>query len=241
MNVNVSGSSHITSGEYEKISVSGSAKLDGLIRCQSLHCSGSVSGETQLEVDETMHVSGSCSVKGSIRAQEMKVSGAMKMDGDCTAAGDLKVSGGLKCSGDIKCGALRTSGGAKVEGGIEADSVCVSGILDCGKLLNAETIEIEYDKGMTIGEIGGGTIHICRRDSSFVGHLVMFTKYLGAAGTVNVPGGIEGDEITLEGVKTPTVRGRALAIGPDCEIDLVQYSETIEIDPAATVKQYEKV
>lgn len=242
MNINVSGSSHITAGEYEKINVSGSAKLNGVIRCQKFHCSGSVSGEAQLEVDEAMHVSGSCGLKGSIRAQEIKISGALKMDGDCVAAGDMKVSGGLKCGGDIKCGALSTSGGAKIEGGVEAESVRVSGVLDCGKLLNAETVEIEYAKGMTIGAIGGGSIRIYRSTStSAVKHLALFSQMLSSAGGVNVPDGVEGDEIAIEGVRTPVVRGRVVAIGPDCKIDLVQYSETIEIDPSASVGKYEKV
>lgn len=240
MNVNVSGSSHITAGEYEKISISGSAKLDGVIRCQSFSCSGSVSGESQLEVDEAFKVSGSCGLQGSLRAQEIKVSGAMKMEGNCTAAEGLKVSGGFKCGGDVKCGELKISGGAKVEGGIEAESVRVSGRINCGGLLNAETIEIERCTA-TIGEIGGGSIRILHSDASVNGILFGLFRAPHSRGIVQVPGGIEGDEIVLEGVQTPTVRGRVVAIGPDCKIDLVQYSETIEIDPSATVKKYEKV
>ena len=52
---------------------------------------------------------------------------------------------------------------------------------------------------------------------------------------------IEADTIALENVKTPRVSGRIVAIGEDCEIDLVQYSEEIEISPKAKVGRTEKI
>ena len=52
---------------------------------------------------------------------------------------------------------------------------------------------------------------------------------------------IEGDEIALEGVIAPRVSGRVVAIGAGCEIDLVQYSEQVEISPEATVGKTEQI
>ena len=62
-----------------------------------------------------------------------------------------------------------------------------------------------------------------------------------ASGKVQVNNSIEGDEIALEGVVTPRVSGRVVAIGADCEIELVQYSEQVEISPEAEVGRTERV
>ena len=52
---------------------------------------------------------------------------------------------------------------------------------------------------------------------------------------------VEGDDIALEGVTAPRVSGRVVAIGEGCEIDLVQYSEQVEISPEAKVGRTEKI
>ena len=47
--MNISGSGHIAAGEYnEKISVSGSGKIDGNIRCNALVCSGAVKAQGRI-------------------------------------------------------------------------------------------------------------------------------------------------------------------------------------------------
>lgn len=45
----------------------------------------------------------------------------------------------------------------------------------------------------------------------------------------------------MEGVTTQRVSGRIVAIGEGCKIDLVQYSETIEVSPDAQVGKIEQV
>ena len=52
---------------------------------------------------------------------------------------------------------------------------------------------------------------------------------------------IEGDTIAVERVSTPLIVGRIVAIGAGCKVDLVQYSEEIEIHPDAVVKKVEKI
>ena len=44
MDMKLSGSGVITAGDYEKVRICGSGKMDGLVRCDSLHISGSVNG-----------------------------------------------------------------------------------------------------------------------------------------------------------------------------------------------------
>ena len=70
----------------------------------------------------------------------------------------------------------------------------------------------------------------------------MFSSLAKAAdGIVRVKNSVEGDDIALEGVTVPRVSGRVVAIGEGCEIDLVQYSEQVEISPEAKVGRTEKI
>ncbi len=51
--MNISGSGHIPAGEYnEKVSISGSGKIDGNLRCLGLSCAGSVHGCGEIECAE---------------------------------------------------------------------------------------------------------------------------------------------------------------------------------------------
>ena len=59
------------------------------------------------------------------------------------------------------------------------------------------------------------------------------------SGSSVVPG--EGDDVLLSYVTCPRVSGTRVVIGKGCEIDLVQYSETVEISPGAKVRKIEKI
>ena len=241
MDMHISGSGRVVSGEYDKIRISGSGSLQGFVRCGSFHASGSCRGE-EIECREEFQVSGSSSFDKSVRAGSFGVSGAASFGGDMIVKTKLKCSGAVKCEGSIKCGTLVVSGKASVRGDVEAETVEVSGRLNCGGLLNAEEITIRYDVGMEIGSIGGSKIVIYQegRKRKHI-RLPLLSSFVGAGGTVRVGSSIEGDEIALEGVKAQRVSGRVVAIGKDCEIDLVQYSEQIEIAPEAKVGKTEKL
>lgn len=243
--MNISGNGTISAGEYnDRISVSGSGKLDGNIRCVGLHCSGSLHGSGYVHCSEDIHVSGSCHVQGAVQAKELKISGSFHVGEDLTVENDAKVSGSMTCGGSVSCGTLACSGGVSVRGGIEGEDVRVSGKLDCGGLLNAERIDL-YSYGH-VGSIGGSEIRIHDeewRKKTKINRMPLLSSLVGAGhnGHMTVDELIEGDVVALEYVTVPKVVGRVVAIGEGCEIDLVQYSEAIEIHPKAKVRKQEKV
>ena len=242
MDMVISGSGLIASGEYDNIKISGSGNLNGLIRCKSLHCSGAAKGEAEIECKNEIHTSGSAKFDKSIKCGELSVSGAFKCGGDLTVEKSLKTSGGTKCGGSVKAGSISVSGGLSIEGDAEAETVKVFGVLNCGGLLNAESIEIRFKDGMDIGSIGGSRINIYTEELSKRRiKLPLFSSLVKGASAVRVNNSIEGDIIALEGVVTPRVSGRIVAISDGCEIDLVQYSEQVEISPNAKVRKTEKI
>ena len=212
------------------------------MRCTSFSTSGSSKGE-DIECTGNFRVSGSSHFSGNVEATQIKVSGSFHCDGDLTASESFSASGSAKCGKSIKCENLKVSGLLKVEEGIEAETVNVSGIVNCAGLLNAESIEIKFDRGMNIGSIGGSKIVIVSEKSNNIFQRLPLFSSIAKATTsgVNVNSAIEGDDVALEYVTCPRVTGRVVAIGQGCNIDLVQYSEEIEIAPDAKVGKVEKI
>ncbi len=244
MDIKISGSGSIASGEYKEVHISGSGRMTGLVRCDNLHVSGSARGEN-IECAEKIAISGSGKFSGSAKAGNVSVSGALSVDGDVDVKEKLSCSGVTNCGGSIRCATLRVSGKAVAAKDIEAERVDVDGILNCEGLVNAEEITIKYhSSGMEIGSIGGSNIVICR--SQNVGRsiirLPLFSSLANsAAGSVKIKTAIEGDNIAIEGVSAERVSGRVVAIGEGCKVDLVQYSEKIEVSPNAKVGRQEKI
>lgn len=244
--MNISGSGHISAGEHnERISISGSGRVDGNIRCIALHCSGSVRGEGNITCSEDVRVSGSAHFNKSVDADVVSVSGSVKVGGDVTAKTAIKISGSFGCGGSLKASLLNCSGAVDIGGEAEADEVRISGRINCAGLLNAEKIDIRMDGfniNSKIGSIGGSEIKIHNdRKGEKISRLPLLSKLVGAGGKIIVDELIEGDIVAIECVKAPRVVGRVIAIGADCEIDLVQYSEEIEIHPDAKVEKIEKI
>jgi hypothetical protein len=125
----------------------------------------------------------------------------------------------------------------------KGENIHISGKLNCPGLLNAENIDMKmFGSTSEVGSIGGSSIRVTvERNHPEVTRLI--SKLLGRHGHVGltVKESIEGDDISLEKVTAKIVTGRTVAIGEGCHIDLVQYSETIEISPDAYVGRQERI
>ena len=237
MDMKISGSGVVSEGEYENIKISGSGRLDGRVRCKNLYASGSVRGDF-LECRGEFGISGSGGFSEDVKSGRVSVSGSVSFGGDLIAEDEIECSGSMKCKKNIKSDAFYLSGSASVAGDIEAETVRVSGVLNCPGLINAEEITIKFDRGMDIGSIGGSRITIVKdRRSGMFFNIFSLGRH---AGTVRISGAIEGDVIELENVHTPAVTGNNVKIGDGCKIELVRYSGEIEISDKAMVGRTEK-
>ena len=103
--------------------------------------------------------------------------------------------------------------------------------------------EIKFENSMSIGSIGGSKIVILSKTPiTHKNRLSIFSSLAKAISKgVAVSTAVEGDEIAIECVRCQRVTGKVVAIGGGCEIDPVQYSETFEIAPDATVEKIKKI
>lgn len=241
MDMKISGSGTIPTGQYDAIKISGSGTMEGNVKCKALHISGSANASGPVECSGEIHVSGASDFDKDIVTQSLHVSGAINCDGNLTATDHVHLSGGVNIDGNLKCGTLDAHGGLNVDGDIEAETASVHGSLCCGGLLNAESIEIDTRDACAIGSIGGSKIVIKYRKRKFFKNLITINFNNKQVHGVEVEQSIEGDEINIECVTCPRVSGRCVTLGEGCNIDLLQYSETYEIHEKATVGRIEKI
>lgn len=238
MDMKISGSSAMPGGEYRTVSISGSGKVQGSLRCESLRCSGSARVQGDVDCAGEIRCSGSSRVTGDIDCQELGCSGSTRCEGSLRAngrvhssgalkvdgsleGGEVDVSGGLE-AGEIHCGRLHCSGGARVSGGVEAESAHLTGSAVIQGLLNAETVEISASRGIRIGSIGGSSIRIYKPTQ-----VSLLGLFHGSVSCAQV-GDIEGDDVDLEYTQADVVRGRRVRIGEGCSIGRVEYSESLD-------------
>ena len=244
--MNISGSGKIAAGEYnEIIKVSGSGRFDGNVRCQSLHCSGSVKGEGSVDCAEDVKVSGSCHIDRDLVSKNVSASGSLRVGGDICVDGEIKASGSIDVGGSIKCSTLQCSGSVGADREISAEEIHISGRVKCFGLMNAERIDIDMGNSSTtstVGAIGGSEIKVQNRNGGKpISRMPLLKRIVGGSGKLLVYELIEGDVIALEYVTAPKVTGRVVAIGAGCEVDLVQYSEEVELHPDAKVGECKKI
>ena len=259
MDMKISGAGVLGGGEYEDVRINGSAKIEGSICCHSFACAGAAKGEGDLDCMEDFRCAGSTRVDGAIRAGSAYVSGSLhcaSLHGEDT----LRIAGSAHVEDKLSGGEIMASGRLQVGGDIEAESFqfsdgscspVSSGNLDCDGLLNAETVRIHVGaRRHRVAAIGGGSVTVDGNledrpegDSVSFGLFGAFKRWNKhpVGGSLTVDESIEADEVTLANTLCPLVSGRRVIVGPGCRIDLVRYSESVEIDPDAQVGRQERI
>lgn len=241
MDMKISGCSTMPGGDYGLVSISGSGKIKGNVKCDRLSCSGSAkvegdviagdvgcSGSVKIEGSlvsrEQFSASGSFRCTGAVQTELLKCSGSFEAAGP-VSGGELRISGSIEAKQGIHCRDFRASGSCRIQGDLEAELVRLSGRAEIPGLLNAETVEISANSLSEIGDIGGGTIRIRRDINTRRIFGISFPRSAGPR--VN---SIEGDTVELENTEAKIVRGKHVIIGADCKIGRVEYSESFQAE-----------
>lgn len=255
----ISGSGSYTGGKFDSVSISGSGKINGDLQCIKFSSSGSSKVEGNI-VCERFECSGSSKIGGNITSKEFKCSGSGRITGSVKAE-EVRVSGVCKIEGDMQGNTISNSGSTTIDGDIKCEKVAISGMLSSGKnieaeeisingaikntgTINAERILIECRGGngsCIFNEIGASKVSI-NKDTQNIGFSLYKLVGLFTGSTNKISGNlIEGDEIYIENANVKMVRGDKIVIGPDCQIDQVEYRESIEVSDKAQVKQVVKI
>jgi len=239
--VSVSGAGVIAGGSYSRVSISGAGKISGDLYAEELRMSGAGRVNGHCEVVHLI-VSGTGKFEKAVIADEMKVSGVAKVEGPVKVK-ELKCSGTFRASEGISSEYVKVSGQLHVGGDLESEIFRASGGFDVRGLLTADRIEIHPGGRCRAREIGGAKIDVRRYSSrEHAGLLNSLMRALSSAWGGEVEAElIEGDEIYLENTKADVVRGKQIHIGPNCEIGLIEYSESLTVHDDSEVGKQSKI
>lgn len=235
--LDLSGLGTCSGGVFNKVDISGKGKVNGNIKCSKFDASGMATVNGDITCD-SFSTSGMSKVKGSIDGKEIEVSGTLTVDNN-TTTDLLDVSGMVKINGNVRANEVKCEGFLKVGEGIECENIDIYGVLDSKGLINCESINIILSAECNCSEIGATSIVIESDDSptsifNFLAPRKFRRKRLYASL-------IEGDDIKLENCEAKVVRGRNIKIGANCKIDVIEYSESIDVDSNSKVIETNKI
>lgn len=227
------GAGTVPSGRYDHISAAGSVHINGEVYCNNMSTSGSLHGSGSIVCEQTIATSGSMHFNGDVKCGEkFATSGSAHIDGNVES--NVIKSAGSFTANSVFAGVVKLSGSMTISNGVECDTAKLSGGGKIGGLLNAETVEIEFngDGKLDIADIGCSQITVTDKGAAKKG---LFGR--SKSSSQLVVGNIEGDSIYLESTDADTVKGTTVKIGPNCKIKYVEYSEHFECDESSEVKE----
>lgn len=117
------------------------------------------------------------------------------------------------------------------------------GTFEIEGLLNADKIDIELLGRCKVSEIGGGKINIRRKNTDVPILKQILNSIVDSIKEKSLlqVSTIEGDDVYVSYTQAKVVRGKHVKIGPECSIDLVEYSEDFEKDPATVVQNSKRI
>jgi cytoskeletal protein CcmA (bactofilin family) len=266
--VKVAGSGTIEGDvKAQTISTAGSCVIKGSVEAEELKTAGSCRVEGDVRAEE-FRTTGSATVEGEVQADVFKSSGSQRIGGKLTAS-YVKTSGSLEVSSDVEADKFVSEGSFEIGGLLTADEISIRLGGDCeAREIGGERIEVRQKSGVrrlrpedleeklerkTKGkrwkfeelgiEIDIDLERLTRelgKLGAALGNLGLNITGFGGYGTLEAET-IEGDEIYLESTRAKTVRGKRVTIGPDCEIETVEYEELLEVDESSQVAKREKI
>ena len=235
-NISIAGSGKISCGEYAAVTISGSGRVTGNLRCTEMRCAGSAHTEGDVACAGVVKCAGSFRCGGNMQAGELHASGSCSLGGD-VRADVLKTAGSVSVAGRVQAGQLSGAGSFAVDGDVEGDDVSLAGSIRIGGLLNAERLCIRLGGNSRVGSIGGGEIRV-ERGREGGGFLGLFRK--NGSGMLSVST-IEGDTVALENTEAETVRGREVVISSGCKIGCVEYTVSLRVEGDGQVAERRQV
>ena len=231
----INGDGTMSGGTFGAITINGAGSVNGDADATDVRINGAGTINGKL-VAQSITVNGTGTFNGSVQAGEMNVNGDASIR-DGAGVGRFTIKGNTSVGGGLAANELDVRGFLRAGGDCEAESFSAEGGFTIGGLLNAGTIDIKVFGPCSAREIGGEKI-VIRAPQGLQSITQIFTFWTEKRLEAQT---IEGDEVTLEAVTAQTVRGANVTIGPECRIELVDYTGGYTVDPGASVGEARKV
>ena len=220
VDLKINGHGSSAGGKYNSVLINGHGRIEGDLDCVYLKINGHCAVNSHVKAD-SVNVHGNTSIKGNLEAKEAKIHGTA----------DIK--------GNMSVEEAETYGSISVDGYCNAETFKIEGTFTIGELLNAGELELSLYGPSTAREIGGDKITVKNKGKyDFLGLKSLIMPGGSKELTVDV---IEGDDIYLENTQAKVVRGNNVDLGPDCEIELAEYKDSLKQDETTDVGTQSKI
>lgn len=222
-NVLLMGDGKCIEGKYNKIRIMGSGDIDGNVVCKKLSCAGAANAT------------------GNIQFDELKIAGAFDGTGNLEG-NDLRIMGACEVKGKIRVETCKIYGVMNLSETLEAETFILRGAIECAQSINCEKVMIQLLGTCHIDEMGASEVRIGEKikiEEKGIKHKILNKSNMRIG---NDKGSlkaqiIEGDSIYLDSAQVHTVRGGEIEIGPNCEIETIEYTKSIKIHESSKVGQ----
>lgn len=229
----INGFGSTNGGQFETVQLNGNGTINGDVMCTNFVCNGTGTVNGSLSASSA-RITGNGKINGNLETKVLNIEGRGSIKG-YSLVKKLKVSGKGFFGGNVIAETINLNGKTYMDGNCETDIFVAEGQFAIGGLLSGDEINIHVYGESKAKEIGGQTIKVKQK----IGTLLKFLKNMFPVG-LEVEG-IEGDNIEIEYTKAKVVRGHHIKIGPNCRIDLVEYSGTFIQDKNSVVKETKKI
>jgi len=246
--VHISGGGHFTNDlQCEYLQISGQAKVLGNLTVQEAHISGKLFVQKKIFSSGQFHISGSLICEQKIEMGQLMVSGSVKnsegiqveqvhVSGHVKAkdikAKEISVSGKMMIEDDLITEYLGVSGKCEIKSSVQAEEIKVEGQIKAKDFINAERIRLAPSGRSEFKGMGASEVEIRHLPQNNMG-LFSLNKVKGEQ--------IEAERIYVEYARIEKISGRDIVIGPECEIGVVEYTNSVEIHKNSIVGKSKKI
>ena len=249
-NLAISGIGTLWDGVYDRVEVSGMGKLTGKVKAAVCEINGTLRGSGELE-SGVCDVKGMVSIHGTLITNKTQNNGRLKVETlRCTDR--LESNGSLYCERDAMLTEAESNGWMTVLGNVSASSLEAGPVLAVKGMLNADSVLVDCSMYGGAREVEGESITIgllperSNKANFRMGSVAraLFSAKQAMKGYKMerfMAKSIEGTTVILDHVLADVVRGHHITIGAGCEIELVEYTGTLQQSDGAQVKRAVKV
>ena len=182
---------------------------------------------------DRLDIDGVCTVDGDLKAETLKVNGVCTCNGSIDAE-KFECDGVLTINGNLRAGTIDIDGVVTINGEkVEADHIDCEGVMSVNGEISADVIDA--DGKLNAREIVGDSITIKSywKRGAFAQLMIKAGEKMNKKfSEVDL---IEGTTVDLQGVRAKSVNGQNVNIRKNCNIDIVEASGVLTIDPRAVV------
>lgn len=179
-------------------------------------------------------IEGMTKIKDNIKCNKFSSEGMCKCEGSIEAE-EMNIEGTFKSKNNIKTKSFNGEGIIQIKGAsINANTITLEGIIKCEEL-SADIIDIE---GIChVDKLFGDKIIINPTSTNVKTGFNLFFK----PSDVSKANIIECTELTADLLTADIIRASRVKLGKDCEVNILEYSETADIHPEAKIKKLMKI